>query len=101
MIKHIVMWTLKDFGSDKEKSENLLKMKSEIESLPEKIKEIDFSAEVGINYNHSERAYDIVLISEFNSNEELDKYRVHPIHKEVVESINSIIEKVAVVDFEV
>ncbi len=98
MIKHIVFWVLKPEAKKRTKSENLAEMKAQLENLPPKISEI-VSFEVGINYNPSQAAYDIILISEFASEEDLQTYRNHPTHKEVVDFINEITEKVGVVDY--
>jgi len=66
MIKHIVMWKLKDFAAGSNKNENAVKIKTELEMLKSKIPEIK-KLEVGININESETAYDIVLYSEFET----------------------------------
>ncbi|MDK2834550.1 MAG: hypothetical protein PWP63_1637 [Methanolobus sp.] len=64
MLKHIVMWKLKETAEGKNKLENVLLMKRMLESLPGRIPEIEF-LEVGVNVNHSDAAYDVVLYSEF------------------------------------
>lgn len=95
------MWMLKDFAEGKEKNENIHIMKAHIESLPENIKDINFKVEVGINYCSLKTAYDLVLISEFKSKEDLERYRCHAEHQKVVEFISKVTDKVALVDFEV
>ncbi len=100
MVKHIVMIKLKSFPKEKDKDKNTLKLKTDLESLKEIIKEIKFF-EVGINYSTSASAFDIVIISEFKNNDALDKYRTHPEHQKVLKSLRSIINKTIVVDYEV
>lgn len=99
MIKHIVMWRLKEIADDATKQENAEKLKGKLESLRDKIKEIKF-IEVGINVNPSEAAYDIVLYSEFENREALQKYQNHPEHKKIVDFVTRIRTDRCVVDYE-
>jgi hypothetical protein len=93
------MFTLKDFAEGKDKSENLIIMKEKLESLIDNI-DLIRKIEVGLNYNSSAAAYDIVLYSEFDSKEDLDAYQIHPEHRKVAEFIVKLDEKRAVVDYE-
>jgi hypothetical protein len=56
--------------------------------------------EVGVDIVHSERSYDIALVTKFNSLADLEIYNVHPIHKEVIAYIGTVREAVVSVDFE-
>lgn len=96
MIKHIVMWKLKD----ENKEENALKIKNDLEALKSEISEIK-EIEVGIDVNKSEAAYDVVLYSTFDSQEDLDNYQVHPKHKEAGVFIRQVVSSRVVVDYEV
>lgn len=99
MVKHIVMWRLKEIVDGATKQENAEKLKGKLESLRDKIKEIK-SIEVGINVNPSEAAFDIVLYSEFENNEALQKYQNHPEHKKIVDFVTRIRTDRCVVDYE-
>ena len=99
MIKHIVMIRLKDFDTPEAKKVNAEKLKGAIEGLMGKIPEL-LSMEVGMNLNTKPAAYDLVLTSVFHSLETLDIYRVHPEHKKVLELLYELMEKTAVVDYE-
>jgi len=100
MVKHIVMWNLKEVAGGKKKEENLKEMKKRLEALKHKIEEIQFF-EVGMNYNESGDAFDIVLYSEFESREGLDIYQKHPEHIKARDFIRSVRMERRVVDFEV
>lgn len=100
MIKHIVMWRLKDFANGAGKGENAIRLKDRLESLRGKISEIRH-LEVGININGSEAAFDVVLYSEFDSLEDLEAYQRHPEHRGVADFVNSVRSERAVVDYEV
>ena len=88
MIKHIVMWRLKKIEG-KTKDDIASEIQAEVNKLPSLIKEIK-AFEVGINVNPSERASDVVLLSEFESIESLKKYQVHPDHKKLVEHLGHL-----------
>ncbi|MDP5275727.1 Dabb family protein [Chengkuizengella axinellae] len=95
MIKHIVFFRLKD-GSP----ENIAKTKDVLMSMEGKIPEVHH-LEVGMDVIRSERSYDLSLIVEVDSLEDLDKYQVHPVHKEIIEYIAQVKESVVAVDYEV
>ena len=94
MIVHIVMFKFKE----EDKETNLVKVKALLEELPEKIAEL-ISIEVGINFDESERAFDLSLYSTFNSKEDLSTYATHEEHLKVVEFIKTVVEASKVVDY--
>jgi len=100
MIKHVVMWKLKDNVAGNSKGENAREMKRRLESLPEVIPEIR-RLEVGLNVKDSERAADVLLYSEFDSPADLAAYIQHPAHQEVVTFVREIAAETRVVDYEV
>lgn len=100
MIKHIVMWKLKDSFDGMNKSEIALKLKNELESLKSKIPQI-MEIEAGINFNLSEAAYDVALYSSFENKEALSAYQKHPEHVKVAEFVSEIRTERCVVDYEV
>ena len=77
MIRHIVMWKFKEG-----EQENMLLFRDRLLALKGKIPEIR-AMEVGININPSDRSYDAVLVSEFDSLEALKAYSTNPLHVEV------------------
>lgn len=100
MIKHIVMWKLKEFADGKEKQENAKIIKTGLENLQDKINELKF-IEVGINVNNSSQAYDVVLYSQFENMEDLNIYQNHPEHIKVGEFVKKVVNERVVVDYEV
>jgi hypothetical protein len=94
MVKHIVLFKLIN-PMDEIKIEakrRLLDLKKHIEVIR--------SIEVGINFCKEDRAYDLVLVTEFISRKDLNIYAKHNYHLEVVEYIKSITQSSKVVDFE-
>ena len=100
MIKHIVMFRLKESALGKSKDENLQELKVLLESLEDKIPVIK-SLEVGINMGASASASDIALYSEFDDMQTLEDYRIHPEHVKIVEFIDKVCSERRVADYEV
>lgn len=93
MITHIVFFKLKDRSA-----ESIERTAQVLRNLEGKIEELK-SIEVGIDVLHSERSYDIALITKFDSMEGLDAYQVHPEHKIVIEHMSHARESSVCVDF--
>jgi hypothetical protein len=100
MLKHIVMWKLKDFAEGRSKTENAQKARFLLEGLKKKIKEIR-AMEVGINTQNSADSYDLVLYAEFRNISDLKAYQDHPEHAKVGEFIGKVRQDRKVVDYEV
>ncbi len=99
MIQHIVMFKLQALPTKNEKLDIINTIKSALETLPSKIEQIKYF-EVGINLLELERAFDFVLVSQFNSLEDLKIYADHPEHQKVVTLIRKYSEKTFSVDYE-
>ena len=99
MIKHIVSWKLSRKNGEKEVQINADAIKSALDKLPALIEQIKFF-EVGKNLSSSKNAYDLILVSEFDSMEALEIYRQHPEHQKVVQLIGKHAEKSMVVDYQ-
>lgn len=100
MIKHIVLFRLKDEAEGNSKSQNAIIVKDMLDKLPHIIDEIE-EYEVGINIFESEKSWDLSLISTFSCSENLEKYRKHPEHQLVVDFIKEVADTTAVVDYEI
>lgn len=100
MIKHIVMWKLKEEAEGHKKIENCNIIKSGLEDLKSKIPQI-ISLEVGINTVEDLNAYDLVLYTEFKTQQDLDTYQNHPDHVAVARYIGKVRESRVVVDYEI
>lgn len=98
MIKHIVIWKLKDEAAGRTKAENAQKLKADIEALADVIPEIK-RIEVGLNWAASDQAGDVALYSEFASRKDLDTYQNHPAHQAVVAFVKEIVTERRVVDY--
>lgn len=98
MLRHIVMWQFKDEAEGKTKAENCLFIKKQLEALPAKIPFLR-KLEVGITVYSTAMSADMVLITEFDSKENLDAYAVHPDHMKVKEYISKVRTSRMVADY--
>ncbi len=99
MIKHIVMWKLKDEHNGMNKEALATEMKNQLLNLKSHISEL-VSIEVGINSIHPDKNSDIVLTTEFKNFDDLATYAVHPEHLKVVDFVKQIVVDRACVDYE-
>lgn len=93
------MFSLKESAEGNSKAENGAKLKVLLESLKGKIPEVKY-LEAGINMGKSGSAANIVLYSEFENMQALERYRKHPEHVKAVEFIERICSDRWVVDYE-
>lgn len=98
MVKHIVLFKLKDSLSDEQKLSVMTSFKQAIEALPEKISVIR-SIEVGLNINPAE-TWNIALYSEFDSLDDVKTYAAHPDHVAAGALLADAKESRACVDYE-
>ena len=94
MIVHIVMFKFKD----ENKELNLEIVKKELLALESKIDSLK-SMEVGIDFNQTDRAFDLALYSTFDTKDDLKIYATHPEHLKVVELIKKVTIESKVVDY--
>lgn len=86
MLVHIVMFTFRDEVDGKPKSVVCREIKEMLDALPSKIPCIK-RFDVGINAVPSDASDDLVLVSEFESLEDLQSYAAHPEHVRVADVI--------------
>ena len=94
MVRHIVMYKLINPTNENKQAlvDKFLSMKGKIDLL------VDINS--GVDKVQSQRSFDVVLDCVFNSMEDLEKYRVHPVHLPVMEYVKGIVEKSHSVDYE-
>ncbi len=100
MIKHIVMWRLKENALGKSKEENAKQLKTDLEGLVGVVESLK-KAEVGIDICDSDQSFDVVLYSEFDDEDGLNAYQTHPKHVEIGKFVAEIRTDRVVVDYEV
>jgi len=96
MIRHIVCFKLKDASE-----ENVKKAAQVLSSMRGNVEQI-IDMEVGVDFLHSERSYDIFLSVTVEDAEAFEAYQAHPYHCNVVKTHMHAVRSASVaVDFEV
>ena len=83
MIRHIVMFKLRNFDNETEKTAAATELLRRLNELPSKIDMIR-KYEAGIDIRKLEWSYDISLVMDFDTMADLDAYTIHPAHQEFV-----------------
>lgn len=100
MIKHIVIWTLKETAARTSREDNKLTFKKMLLALKGVVPSL-VDIEVGVKGSLSpENNDDIVLVSTFKSWDDLQAYQVHPEHQKVVAFAKEVVEKRSAIDYE-
>jgi hypothetical protein len=98
MIRHIVMFKLKEFPDPAEKQKAAEILKNELLSMKTKIPVIG-EFEVGINFNPASFAFDVVINSTFESHSDLEIYQFHPVHQAFIVFNKDYSVQKAIVDY--
>lgn len=99
MIKHIVMWKVRESGEQGAGPVNALRVKRALEALNGRIPGM-LKLEVGIGFSGDEGSSEIVLYSEFATKQALEDYKVHPTHVAVIPIVRSVCSDRRFVDYE-
>ncbi len=96
MIRHVVVFKFRP-DAPREERERWLE---QVRKLPDRI---DFirSFSVGTDRLRSQRSYDVALVADFDSPDDVRAYADHPAHVPVVEFGSTLTESRISVDFEV
>ncbi|MFC4933028.1 Dabb family protein [Massilia sp. GCM10023247] len=100
MIKHIVMWKLKDHAEGADRLANAAEMKRRLDACAQIVPGI-LAFEVSLAQPGLEATYDVVLYSEFEDRAALAAYAGHPTHQAVVPFIGAVREARQCMDYEV
>jgi hypothetical protein len=99
MVKHIVLFKLRQDISEETRRTVMETFKREIETLPHSIHCIRHIF-VGFNINTAE-TWDICLESTFDSLDDVHTYAIHPDHKAAAQHFVPYVEGRACTDFEI
>lgn len=85
MVRHIVMFKLKEFASPAEKQAKLDEIKTRLEALIDKI---DVLRKIEVKFNcNPEESWNLILITELDSLADVSTYANHPEHVAVAKGI--------------
>lgn len=97
MVKHIVLFKVKDFENPEDKRKVLEQFRDALMALPEKISCL-VSIEAQINENPAE-SFDLALTTVFNNYEDLATYATHPDHVAAASIFKAVATGRACVDY--
>jgi quinol monooxygenase YgiN len=80
VIKHIVMWKLKEGAEGATKAGNALRIKEWLDACRDAVPGI-LRFEAVVSQDGLESTCDVMLYSEFASREALEAYNAHPLHQ--------------------
>ena len=89
-MKHIICIKLFDSAKASEVREKLLSMKGRVPQLDD--------IWVGVDFLHSARSFDVVMIAELSGRDVLDAYQNEPYHVSVKEYLKTVAEKTIALD---
>lgn len=94
MLTHIVLFKLKDRSAANvtRAAEVLRAMQGTVPNLR--------ALEVGVNVVASDRAYDIALLTRFDSLAAMEEYQIHPNHVKVAEYMRGVMDSSVSVDYD-
>ena len=95
MVRHIVLFKIKEeYKADiPDMVEKFYGMKGKIEGL--------VNLEAGADFLHSDRSFDVALITEFASREALEAYQTHPVHLPVKKRMREVRISSVACDYEI
>ena len=100
MVRHIVMWTIRETGTPRGKLEAMAELKSRLLGLKEEIRVIK---DLTVHFNSisaPQDNFEVILESEFASWADLETYQKHPSHMAVAEYVKNIRQSRAAIDYE-
>lgn len=100
MIRHVVLFKLKDEAEGGDKATNAARIAGSLEALVGKIDGL-LRLEVGRDVVGLPGAWDLALVADLEDEEALKNYQVHPLHVEAGKFISVVRSDRAVVDYRV
>ncbi len=98
VIRHIVMWKLKESAEGATRAENVVKFKALLEGCRDLVPGT-LHLEVGVAGPGLASTYDLVLVSDFADQAALDGYQDHPEHLVVKQFAKLVVESRQCVDY--
>jgi hypothetical protein len=100
MIKHIVLWKLKEHAEGADRASNAAKMKTMLDACANLVPGI-LKLEAVVAQPGLEATYDVVLYSEFADKAALDAYQNHPSHVALKPFFGAVREARQCMDYEI
>lgn len=98
MIRHIVVWQLKS-EDPAQKQADIAYVTEQLEGLNGRVPTLK-TLRVHADVARTDGNWDVGLVADYESHDDLDAYQVHPDHEAVVANIKSLFAARASLDFE-
>jgi hypothetical protein len=98
MLRHIVLWKLKETAGGRPKNENAQELKKRLEALNGLIPGL-VELKVGFDFRSPPPSFEICLNTLFRDEKGLENYQQHPEHIKVVKFVKEITVERAAVDY--
>ncbi|MBO9626180.1 MAG: Dabb family protein [Microbacterium sp.] len=98
MIRHVVSWKLAAEDADV-RAEQAAEVARRLLALDGVVPQLQ-SISAGANAAYPDANWDVTLVADFASIDDLEQYQVHPAHEEVVAYVRSVVSGRVAVDFE-
>jgi len=98
MIRHIVMWKLRETTAGASRIDNLMKFRALLEGCRNLVPGT-LRLEVGLARDGMQSTSDIVLVADFADKAALDAYQNHPTHMKVKDFTGAVVEVRQCVDY--
>ena len=99
MVRHIIMFKFIDVKDPDDCMQKANRLKAAFAPLRNIINVVE-SYEVAINEKSTDFSYDVAIISEYNTWNDLETYLNHPEHQKAISSCKDIKKEKAVLDYE-
>lgn len=99
MIRHVVTWKLasEDAAERGSQAAEVARRLNALDGVVPQLRAIS----AGANTIYPESNWDVTLVADFDSVDDLEQYQVHPAHEEVVAYVRSVVASRVAVDFEI
>lgn len=96
-IRHVVTWKLAsdDAQERRTQADEVARRLNALEGVVPEL----LSITAGANMAYPDANWDVTLVADFASIDDLERYQVHPAHEEVVSYVRSIVASRVAVDF--
>ena len=99
MVRHIVFWKTKDEHEGMDGAQIAAEIQSRVLAMKGRVPALQ-DIECGIDFDRSERAWDVALCATFATRADLDAYQADPVHGDVKNFVRAVVAQQAVVDYE-
>lgn len=98
-IRHVVMWKLasEDAAERAGQAAEIARLLNGLDGVVPALRAVS----AGANVLHPDRNFDVALVADVDTAEDLEAYQVHPAHKEAAGYIASVVASRVAVDFDV